>query len=243
MSDRELTRNQYDIPDEQWRRIRWAVSLAEKPFFWPILAALLVPGILACVYTDWPLVGRFVSWATSIAAAGIAVWAVYWHWLRPVYSYMRRGIELNFERGTYYVPWKIFAPVVDAVEWNYGQADAMEAGQWPKVWQGATVDVLQDPPAVAGRGETKFTLQQRKLPEDEEPRELVDDDETVIGAFYPDSRHIDIYGPYLLQLGAGGYELSHLVDEYLWPGQSEVDDLEKGRELGIRPLQWPEEKS
>lgn len=231
---------QYEIPRREWRRIRWAVTLANQWFMWPILASLLVPGLLAFVYPEWPAVGRAISWATSAATLGIIGWALFWYWSRPVFSVEVRGAAVRFLHSAYYVPVGLLRALIDVVQWNYENSELDKQIDWSKVWTGLVVDVYPDPPSAPQRPLTDDQRRQFELPEDEEPREILDpSSDTVVGLYYPSSNYAQIYGRYLLRLDVGGYELSHAVDQYLWPGQPEGDDLRTGRELGIRPLQVP----
>lgn len=242
MVDRELTRNQYDVPNENARRRAWAASLGRQVFLYVFLAPFVFGAVWIAFHPPFGP-GHFAVWGTVLVAVAVFGWAAYWAWRSPWYEEtLPSAIVMRYELGIYYAPNDRVQPLVDAVEWNYEAAGVLDGGEWPTIWDGGdpvVVDVTIDPPSPPQRPLPEDHPQQ--LPEDEEPRELVDGD-TVVGLAYPGAGYIRIYGPYLLKLSAFGYELSHIVDDYLWPNQPEGVDLERGRDLGIRPLEWPEGK-
>lgn len=240
MRDRTLTRYEYPIPDETARRKQWAASLGEKPILYIFSAVFVFGSVWTALHPPYH-VGHASVWGVTLLAVGLFGWAIYHHWKRPIYSESLpiAEMEAEYELGTYYVPSDLLVPIIRAVEHSYEGAGVLDGGEWPKVWRDTIIRVTTDPPSPRQRPLPKDHSQRR--PEDEEPRELVNGD-TVIGLAWPQAGYIEIYGPYLLKLGGFGYELSHIVDHYLWPGQPEGRDLERGRELGIRPLTWPDEE-
>lgn len=236
--DRNLTRNEYDVPNEDARRIRWAATLGDRWFKYLFTLPFLFGSIWVMFYDVDPQGGEWAVWGVSVVVLAIYGWAARTLYKNPAYSETHGLFEVHWEGAYYYVPWGLIRAVVDAVEWNYEDAGEIEGGEWPTIWGGTVVDVMKDPPSPPQNPIPKGSVQ--LLPESEEPREIAVDGETI-GVCYPSAGYIQIYGPYLLQLDAFGFELSHLVDHYLFPGRPESEDVEWGRLVGVRPLEWPDE--
>jgi len=242
MSDDQLHRYGRTIEDRERRVMRWAVTLARRPIAYAFLAVFLFGSgwLLAHPPYEWAYA---TVWGVTAVALAIYAWGIYWYAQRVWFEWPFEvpGGEtgtIRSERGVYVPDPDRIAEIRRAVEKAYEDAGLVDSHEWPRVWTGPTgsvqIDVLQDPPSPRQRP-LPSDHPQRK-PEGEEPRELVQGN-TVIGLAYPAARTVELYGPYAEDFGLVAYEMSHLVDQYLWPGQSEKKDLEKGKELGVRPIQ------